>query len=143
MPEVRELGPEDTIAAFAAMAELRTHLTSPDEFVRRVNELQRPEGYRLVASFDDGAEQASAVAGFRLGHNLALGHHLYVDDLVTREEARKQGHAEALMAWLFEEARRVGCDQLHLDSATFRHDAHRFYLKQGLYISAFHFNADC
>jgi hypothetical protein len=34
--------------------------------VRQVEEVQRPEGYRLVAAFEDGEEEACAVAGFRL-----------------------------------------------------------------------------
>lgn len=124
------------------MAELRTHLESRDDFVARVNEVQRPEGYRLVASFEDGASAAAAVAGFRTGNNLAWGYFLYVDDLVTAEAARGHGHGAALMAWLHTEARRLGCDQLHLDSGTHRHGAHRFYLEHRLHISSFHFNTD-
>jgi GNAT superfamily N-acetyltransferase len=137
--EVRELGTGETQDAFAAMRELRTDLRSEDEFVRRVDDVQRPEGYRLVGSFEAGEEDAAAVAGFRLGHSLAWGYFLYVDDLVTREAYRSRGHAGALMDWLVDEARRLGCDQLHLDSGSQRHDAHRFYLAQGLLISGFHF----
>lgn len=142
MPEVRELPPTETALAYEAMLELRSHLPSEPQFVERVNEVQRLEGYRLAASFDEGSATAAAVAGFRLGHNLAWGHYLYVDDLVTKESARNRGHAAALMEWLCAEARRRGCDQLHLDSGTWRHGAHRFYLKQGLHISSFHFDAD-
>jgi len=105
----------------------------------RINSLQRPEGYRLVAAFEEGSPDAVAVAGFRTGHNLAWGHYLYVDDLVTVASARKRGHAAALLRWLLDEAERLGCDQLHLDSGTHRHDAHRFYLKEPLDITSFHF----
>lgn len=142
MPTVRELGPDETGAAFGAIVELRPHYGSLDGFVDRVNGVQRGDGYRLVASFEDDAQDAAAVAGFRTGHNLAWGHYLYVDDLVTAEASRGRGHAAALMEWLYSEARRLGCDQLHLDSGTHRHDAHRFYLKHGLHISSFHFNTD-
>ena len=62
---IRELGPSETHLAASAMAELRTHRT-PDEIVRRIDDLQRPEGYRLVASFDDGEDDAAAVAGLSL-----------------------------------------------------------------------------
>jgi GNAT superfamily N-acetyltransferase len=136
---VRELEVGETRLGFAAMRELRTHLESEDEFVRRVDEVQRAEGYRLVGAFEAGAEDAAAVAGFRPGHSLAWGHFLYVDDLVTREAHRSRGHAGALMDWLIGEAGRLGCDQLHLDSGTQRHDAHRFYLAHGLHIPGFHF----
>ena len=140
--ETREIRAGETGLAFAAMRELRTHSASEDEFVRRIDEVQRPEGYRLVGAFEDGEENAVAVAGFRLGNNLAWGHFLYVDDLITREAYRSRGHAGALMDWLVDEARRLGCDQLHLDSGTQRHDAHRFYLDHSLVIPGFHFARD-
>jgi GNAT superfamily N-acetyltransferase len=139
MPRVQELSAEETEAAYLALRELRPRFSSASRFVRQVNELQRPEGYRIVGSFDDGVDHAVAAAGFRTGHNLVSGAYLYVDDLVTLPDFRGRGHADALMQWLFDEARRLKCDRLELDSATHRHDAHRFYLKHDLVISAFHF----
>ncbi len=135
---VRELGVEEAGLAFAAMAELRPGLDSPEALATAL-ERQRAEGYRLVAAFEEGVEDAVAVAGFRVGHSLAWGHYLYVDDLSTREVSRRRGHADRLMAWLLEEARRLGCGQLHLDSAVTRHDAHRFYLNRGMRVTSYHF----
>ncbi|MGO8949985.1 MAG: GNAT family N-acetyltransferase [Ktedonobacterales bacterium] len=85
-------------------------------------------------------EHAAAVAGFRTGHSLALGYALYVDDICTRTAFRGRGHAGHLMQWLVEEARRLGCVQLHLDSGVQRYDAHRLYLNQRMVITAYHFN---
>ena len=138
---IRELGPEETGHAFEAMRALRVDQEDEAAFVERVNELQRPEGYRLVAAFEDGGDSAAAVAGFRLGHNLAWGRYLYVDDLSTRPNARQRGHGRALLDWLLEEALRSECDELHLDSGVGleRADAHRLYLNSGLVISAHHF----
>ena len=34
------------------MRALRTHYADEAEFVRRVDEVQRPQGYRLVGAFD-------------------------------------------------------------------------------------------
>ena len=139
---IRELGPGESELAYEAMRELRPQIGAPEEFAGRIDEVQRQEGFRLVASFEDGSESAAACAGFRVAHNTAWGHHLYVDDLSTRSESRRQGHAGALLDWLFAEARRLGCDQLHLDSGHHRHDAHRVYLNHGLAITAHHFRAD-
>lgn len=138
---VRELLPPDTGLAFEAMRALRTELADVEEFVRQVDEVQRAEGYRLAAAFEEGEERAAAVAGFRLGNNIAWGHFLYVDDLSTLPEARRRGHGRALLEWLLEEAGRQGCDQLHLDSGVGldRADAHRLYLNSGMVISAHHF----
>lgn len=138
---VREILPPDTALAFEAMRELRTHLTDAASFAARVDELQRPEGYRLAGAFDADGTPAAAVAGFREGHNLAWGHYLYVDDLSTHPGARRRGHGRALLDWLLEEARRRGCDELHLDSGVgdARADAHRLYLNARLRITSHHF----
>ena len=84
---------------------------------------------------------AVAVAGFRIGHMLAWGRFLYVDDLSTLPEARRRGYGRKLLDWLGDEARRLDCEQLHLDSGVTaeRFDAHRLYLNAGLAISSFHF----
>jgi GNAT superfamily N-acetyltransferase len=137
--EIRELASDETRRAYAAMRELRPDVGSATEFVARVNEVQRPAGYRLVASFDAGDADAAGAAGFRVADSLAWGHYLYVDDLVTREAARRAGHATALLEWLRAEADRNGCDTFQLDSGVHRHDAHRLYLRWGLSITGHHF----
>ena len=139
--EIREIAPPDTGLAFLAMNALRTHLADEDEFVRRVDDVQRPQGYRLVGAFDGDSKHAAAVAGFREGNNLAWGHFLYVDDLATRPEFRRRGLGRGLLVWLAREAAQLGCDQLHLDSGVQaeRADAHRLYLNSGLVIAAHHF----
>jgi GNAT superfamily N-acetyltransferase len=101
--------------------------------------VQRKEGYRIAASFDAGG-QVVAAAGFRPMTNLYAGSHLYIDDMTTLPSARRQGHAGALLKWVDEEARRLGCTSVHLDSGTHRHDAHRLYLNSGYVIPAFHFS---
>ncbi len=138
MAVIRELGVSESSRAYKTIRELRPHLQSEEEFVARVNE-QRREGYRLVGAFVDGLAEPVAVAGFRVAHNLAWGHHLYVDDLVTREQFRSYGYGRNLMNWLYEEAQRLGCAQFHLDSGTHRHGAHRFYFRQKMHISSYHF----
>jgi GNAT superfamily N-acetyltransferase len=139
--DVREILPPDTGTAYLAMRALRTHLADEEEFVRRVEDVQRPEGYRLAGAFDREEPAAAAVAGFRVGNNLAWGHFLYVDDLATRPEFRRRGLGTALLVWLAREAATLGCTQLHLDSGVGleRADAHRLYLSSGLVISAHHF----
>lgn len=142
MPAViREVVPPHTAGAFRAMRALRPQLVEEADFVRRVDEVQRPEGYRLVAVFEESSEDALAVAGFRVAHSISWGRFLYVDDLSTLPGARRRGHARRLLDWLVEEGRRLRCEQLHLDSGVGRDrlDAHRLYLNAGLHISAYHF----
>jgi GNAT superfamily N-acetyltransferase len=136
---IRELGPDETHLAYEAMLELRPNIGTGTRFVALVNDVQRPAGYRLVASFDDGDPVAAAAAGFHIRDMLAWGHYLYVEDLVTRESARRGGHATALLAWVRAEAERNGCNSLQLDSGVQRHDAHRLYLTCGYRITGHHF----
>ena len=139
--KVRELGPGETALAARTLLELRPGLGTPEALVRQVDERQRAAGYRLVGAFDDGAQDAAAVAGFRVNEFLAWGRHLYVDDLVTAAEHRGRGLADRLFDWLQDEARRCGCTQFHLDSGVGedRQDAHRFYFRHGLRIASYHF----
>lgn len=140
--EIREILPPDTALAWPAMAALRTAWSDESAFVDRVDEVQRPAGYRLSGAFAGGpGEPAAAVAGFRIQHGLAWGHYLYVDDLSTLPGARGRGHAGALLEWLLAEARSHGCDEVHLDSGVQpeRWDAHRLYLNHGYAITSHHF----
>lgn len=131
----------DTDAAIAAchpvLVQLRPHLTV-ETLVAQVRAQQR-EGYRL-AYRHDAAGRVYSCAGYRMLQFLAWGRVLYVDDLVTAADARSGGHGRALLDWLRAEGRRAGCDQLHLDSGTHRHDAHRFYFRERMQISSFHFS---
>jgi GNAT superfamily N-acetyltransferase len=124
------------------MRALRADHEDERGFVDRVDRVQRREGYRLVGAFE--GERCLAVAGFRELNTLAWGHVVYVDDLSTHPDGRRRGLGRALLEWCAEEARRLGCDQLHLDSGVEanRLDAHRLYLNTGMRITSFHFAKD-
>ncbi len=141
--QVIEVTPENTArtyAAFSALREGRPVMSSAETFTQWVNNHQRPEGYRIVAAFSSKAPDAVTAAGFRLMHQLSKARFLYVDDLVTLPQYRSKGYADLVFAWLVEEARRNGCEQMHLDSGHSRYDAHRFYLKHGMVMNAHHFS---
>jgi GNAT superfamily N-acetyltransferase len=127
---------EQIMACFDAMAELRPHLTRA-AFLERIRR-QMASGYRLAYTCESGA--VVACAGFRILETLAWGRILYVDDLVTIERRRSAGFGARMMEWLTEHARRAKCDEFHLDSGTWRTDAHRFYFKHGMVIKSFHFS---
>ncbi len=122
-------------ACYPVMSELRPHIAE-GEFVARVRRLEA-DCYRLVCLREDGIPMA--VAGIRTGENLAWGRFLYVDDLVTASAQRSKGHGARLLAWIREYAAAQGCAQLHLDSGLQRLDAHRFYERERVAKSGFHF----
>jgi len=80
---------------FDVMSELRTHLKRED-FLTTIQNMEK-DGYRLAYIEEQGI--IVAVAGYRIASNLFMGKHLYVDDLVTSEQARSIGHGEQLLKW--------------------------------------------
>lgn len=135
--EVRELFSDDEVAAtFEVMHQLRSHLLAAD-YVATIKRVRDSDGYRLAAVLDAG--EVRCVAGFRVCEFLAYGKVLYVDDLITDQNARSRSYGKLMMDWLDDEAGRSGCENLHLDSAVHRAEAHRFYFRERMRISSFHF----
>jgi len=126
---------DEILSCHPVMVHLRPDYSAP-EFLSCVRR-QRSEGYELAMLADQ--DHVVAVTGYRVGHNLAWGKYLYVDDLVTDASRRSEGHGQRLMDWLVGRAREQGCDELHLDSGVQRHGAHRFYLRYGMDITSHHF----
>ncbi|MGH6989935.1 MAG: GNAT family N-acetyltransferase [Stellaceae bacterium] len=124
-------------ASFPVMRELRPRFTDVEIYLAAVRR-QMALGYRLTVRLLAG-DEAVACAGWRFSEMLAYGRLLYVDDLVTAERHRSEGHGAALMRWLEARAQVEGCAVLSLDSGTHRAGAHRFYFREGLAISSFHF----
>ena len=139
---ISELLPPKTGLAFRALSALRPAWTDEDALVREVDEVLRPGGYRIVGAFDDDDDRHPlAVAGFRVGHSLAWGRYIHVSDLSTLPAGRGRGFAPQLLDWVKAEAKRLGCDGLHVDSgvSATRRTAHRVYFNAGYEISAHHF----
>jgi GNAT superfamily N-acetyltransferase len=136
-PTIREMTSDGDIAStFAVMRQLRPHLVS-HEYVPAVRRMMAAQGFKLAGVIDGSGVRA--VAGYVVAESLAWGRHLYVHDLVTGESERSRGHGKLLLDWLKDEARASGCAELHLDSGVQRHGAHRFYLRERMDISAYHF----
>jgi GNAT superfamily N-acetyltransferase len=123
---------EEIDNCFEAFSELRPHLKDRESFTSQV-QVQQKEGYTLAAIFDEG--KAAACVGFRVMTTLAWGKILYIDDLITRGIYRGKGYGGKLLDYAIEQAKSLGCDQVHLDTGFARHAAHRVYVSRG-----FHFN---
>lgn len=127
---------EQILSTHEVMRQLRPHL-SADDYLQRVRRMMTTDGYRLAAATEDGGVRA--VAGYRYMEMLYCGRILYVDDLVTDDATRSRGFGKQLLDWLYAQARAHGCEQFHLDSGVQRARAHRFYFREGLTVTAFHF----
>jgi GNAT superfamily N-acetyltransferase len=123
--DVRELRSDSEIeSAFPLMSILRERLKR-ESFLAEVRR-QQVEGYRLYAGFL--GDRIVCLAGARRSHTLARGEHLFVDDLVTEESERGQGHAGQMLHHLADRAKAEGLNKMYLDS---RATAQGFYAKAG------------
>jgi len=123
--DIRELRTDEEIRdSFPLLSSLRDRIRA-ETFLREVRR-QQIEGYRLFGGFAGG--RLVCLAGVRRSHTLARGEHLFVDDLVTLEEARGKGHGAEMLRWLAGRSRAEGIERIYLDS---RATAKGFYEKQG------------
>ena len=125
-------------------------LLSAAEAVHRQLRPQLPPDYveRMKQIFAGGAEMAVAliegrVAGitvYRVLEKTMSGRELHCDDLITDENLRSGGVGNALIAYLQGIVAARTCDTFTLNSGTQREKAHRFYFREGMTITAFHFS---
>ena len=94
-------------------------------------------GARMTVAVHGG--EVAGVAVHRIHENTFDGVQMYVDDLVSDESRRSQGIGKALMRHLEAIAIEANCARLNLDSGTQRQQAHRFYFREGMVITSFHF----
>ncbi|MBZ5508004.1 MAG: GNAT family N-acetyltransferase [Acidobacteriia bacterium] len=130
------LSDDDIRLTYPVMSQLRTHVLE-HEYVDRVKRQSQTGRYQIAALFDDG--QIGCVAGYRISECLAWGKIMYVDDLVSDQNGRSKSYGKQMLAWLVDEARTNGCQEFHLDSGVQRHAAHRFYTRERMDITCFHF----
>lgn len=127
---------EDVARCFPVIRELRPKLADAAELVTAMRSM-RTNGAEIAGlALDD---EIACVAVFRVQRMLVSGRTMYVDDLVTAERFRSQGHGKAMLAWLVDHARERGCATFSLDSGTFRGEAHAFYFREGMLVTSFHF----
>ena len=128
--------PQACAACFDLMRELRPHLESAQDFGRQL-ERQAAQAYRLLAAWENG--RAVALAGYRVQENLLYGRFVYIDDLVVASPVRSRGLGKRMIDAVRDQARRLGCAYLVLDTGLANALGQRFYFRQGLLSKGLHF----
>ena len=137
-PQFTDIGPDDprlTADILPVLRELRPHLAA--EALASIYAEGHPQGLRFTGAYLNGT--CLAVAGWRIVATTFCGRKLTIDDLVTAATDHSLGLGRALLAELHQRAHAADCQQLDLDSATHRADAHPFYMREHMSIGAFHF----
>ncbi|WP_371476979.1 GNAT family N-acetyltransferase [Kitasatospora sp. NBC_00315] len=134
--EIREaLDEGDVRRCWPVFRELRLNIATEEIFVGRWR-TQREEGYRIVLLERDGEVQA--VGGYRILNSMAWGRILYLDDLAALSERHGGGLGTAVLRYVQDQARRAGCEAVHLDTGYHRHRAHKAYLRNGFEFNSHH-----
>jgi GNAT superfamily N-acetyltransferase len=126
----------EILACHPVMSQLRPHLEL-GAFLAQVKRQGENHDFRLVYLTDGGVV---AVAGIRIAEWLAGGKYLEIEDLVTVDGARSEGHGGRLFDWIVDYAKAEGCDEVKLVSNVTRYGAHRFYLNKRMSIAAHYFS---
>lgn len=118
------------------MRQLRPRLESVEQFIE-IYRRQVVAGYRLLVRWS--GETPVALAGYRISENLFHGQHIYIDDLISDTASRNLGNGRALLEFLKNEAKCLGCTQLVLDTAVSNLTAQRLYQNFGMAAEVLHF----
>ena len=134
--EQGEITNADLLAAAESVhRQLRPHL--PDDYVGRMKEVFAG-GAEMAVAIKDG--HVTGLTVFRVLEKTHSGRDLYCDDLVTDEKLRSTGVGHALMQYMQGLCRERQCDTFSLDSGCQRQQAHKFYFREGMTITSFHFD---
>ena len=113
---------------------------APEELRRRLEEMI-PKGYHCIAACDENGAIVG-VAGYWLFSRFYSGLYMDVDNVVVDETLRSGGIGAAMMDWLEDHARQLGCKSVMLDSYVTLARAHKFYFRRGYEILGYHFRKE-
>jgi GNAT superfamily N-acetyltransferase len=122
-------------AAEGVHRQLRPQL--PSNYAARMGEIFAGGG-RMAVAVNEG--KVAGITVFRILEKTFTGRELYCDDLITDEATRSKGVGHALIQYMERVGRERRCDVLALDSGTQRQQAHKFYFREQMPITAFHFS---
>jgi GNAT superfamily N-acetyltransferase len=133
--EIRIAQLKDIEVLIPTLLELRPNLNRITVKQKLINQLD--EGYQIVFIGND--KLAFAIAGFRTLNFFFSGKTLYIDDLVTNSNHKRNGYAGLLLDWIKDYVKENKYDHVSLDSGFQRKDAYRLYLNKGFEVESLHF----
>lgn len=140
--ELRPATQYDTDAVYALICELKQAEFDHHAFRVGFNANLRDPNMRYHLALLDG--EVVGMIGLHLQFHL---HHVNwigeIQELVVMPQARGLNVGSKLLAWAEEEARQAGAEMTGLSTNVKRHDAHRFYLREGYEQSHFRFTKRC
>jgi GNAT superfamily N-acetyltransferase len=114
--------------------QLRPHIK---DYVVRIRQVLAA-GAEMAVCVVEG--EVAGITVFRVLEKTHSGRDLYCDDLVTDEAKRSTGVGHALIEYMEGICRERSCDTFSLDSGCQRQQAHKFYFREGMVVTSFHFD---
>ncbi|CAF0889632.1 unnamed protein product [Adineta steineri] len=128
------------IRAHEIYQQLRPHLPNDqNEYVKQLRDICRTSPARILFVLDKN-DNILGLTCYRITENIQYSKHIYCDDLVTDENRRSSGVGRFLINYMKNEREKLGIDKLILDSGVQRGRAHKFYHREGFYISRYGFS---
>lgn len=118
----------DLQRCFEVMRQLRPHLNYED-YILIYQEAHQSDGYEIVALEEQ--REVVALMGYRVLSDFVRGRHLYIDDLVTREDRRSRGLGAILLNYAENLAPKLNCKTLRLCTGLENTGGIKFYEKNG------------
>ncbi|QRG78826.1 aminoalkylphosphonate N-acetyltransferase [Citrobacter sp. R56] len=136
--ELRHATPADSDDVYALICELKQAEFNRQAFSAGFAANLQDSNLRYQLALLDG--QVVGMIGLHLQFHL---HHANwigeIQELVVMPHARGGKVGSRLLAWAEEEARQAGAEMTELSTSVTRHNAHRFYLREGYERSHFRF----
>ncbi|HHE5699518.1 TPA: aminoalkylphosphonate N-acetyltransferase [Citrobacter amalonaticus] len=136
--ELRRATAQDTEAMYALICELKQTTFDYPAFRAGFTANLQDARLRYQLALLDG--EAVGLIGLHLQYHL---HHANwigeIQELVVMPQARSLKIGSQLLAWAEQEAREAGAEMTELSTSVKRHNAHRFYLREGYEQSHFRF----
>lgn len=121
--------PEKNLSLFfPVIRELRPHLDEKS-FLDLYEKARASDQYSIIGLMRN--DELLGAMGYRILHDFVHGRHLYVDDLVTTENARSQGIGAILLKKAEALAIELNCSNLRLCTGIANEGGKRFYTKNG------------
>lgn len=118
----------DLERCYSVMKELRPSLDIND-YMLIYEQSHNNDGYEIIAIEEN--EKILAVMGYRILYDFVRGKHVYIDDLVSTENARSKGLGADLLSYAEKIARESNCKGLRLCTGLDNERGMSFYERNG------------
>jgi GNAT superfamily N-acetyltransferase len=118
----------DLEKCFPIIKELRPNL-SMENYLFIYEQSHKNDGYELIAIEEN--EIVIAVMGYRILYDFVRGKHIYIDDLISTEQARSRGLGVELLLYAENVAKELNCNGLRLCTGLDNERGMKFYERNG------------